>query len=121
MREQGPGVSRVGGSNCVDMLADARERRIIAVGEKIYWLTPGWLKHWRYIFNDWDAGKANETFPQNDKAILLDGLGFFEEYMEENPEEVLAFSDWMRIPIEPHPVSLDRLRDLLSEQLEHRE
>jgi len=118
VREQGPGVARVRASNCVDMLADARQRETIAGGQKVYWLTPGWLGHWRYIFKDWDAGKANETFPQNEKAILLDGVDFFERYTQEKPDEVLAFSDWMQIPIEPRPVSLDRLRALLSAALD---
>lgn len=34
------------------------------------------------------------------------------------PELILEFSDFMKIPLEPHPVSLDRLRDLLSRQLD---
>jgi len=114
IREQGHGIRRVDALNCVDMLADAEERRRIADGQRVYWLTPGWLKHWRYIFRDWDAGKANETFPQNDRAVLLDGIGFFERWSGENPEEVLAFSDWMRIAIEPVNVSLERLQELLS-------
>lgn len=118
IREQGPGICRVQASNCVDMLADAREREEIASGQRVYWLTPGWVTNWRYIFRDWDNGKANETFPQNEKAILLDGIGFFEQYVQDKADQLLAFSDWMRIPIEPYPVSLDRLRGLLSEQAE---
>ena len=120
IREQGRDVRRVDAANCVDMLADARERVRIADGQHVYWLTPGWLRNWRYIFRDWDAAKANETFPQNDKAVLLDGIGFFEQYSQEEPEEVLAFSDWMKISLQPHPVSLDRLRALLWEQLQPR-
>ncbi len=120
IREQTPAAVRVSAGNCVDMLADAEQRERIAHGQRVYWLTPGWLRHWRYIFQDWDAGKANETFPQNDKAVLLDGIGFFGKWSEEKPEEVLSFSDWMTIPIEPVPVSLDRLRRLLSQALDHR-
>jgi len=115
LQEQGPGLLRVKASNCIDMLVSAVERDRIADGQKVYWLTPGWLKHWRYIFRDWDAGKANETFPMNDKAVLLDGIGFYEQYSLEKPEEILAFSDWMKIPIEPLPISLERLGKLISE------
>ena len=118
VQEQGPGVSRVDAANCVDMLADASERDSIAAGKKTYWLTPGWVKNWRYIFKDWDVGKANETFPQNERAVILDAVGFLENYSQEKPGEILAFSDWMRIPLAPHPVSLDRLRALLLDQLE---
>lgn len=114
LREQGYGIRRVDALNCVDMLTDAEERGRIADGQRVYWLTPGWLKHWRYIFRDWDAGKANETFPQNDRAVLLDGIGFFERWSAMKTEEVLAFSDWMKIPIEPVNVSLERLQELLS-------
>jgi len=112
--EEGPGISRVRASNCVDMLADAQERQAIAGGQNLYRLTPGWLRHWRYIFRNWHRGKANETFPQDERTILLAGVGFFEGYTQEHPDEVLALSDWMRISIEPYPVSLGRLWRLLS-------
>lgn len=118
IREQADSAVRVDASNCVDMLADSAERERIADRQSVYWLTPGWLRYRRQIFRDWDSAKANETFPQNDRAVLLDGIGFFERYARENPEEVLAFSDWMKIPIEPVGVSLDRLRGLLTEALE---
>ncbi|MGD2175650.1 MAG: DUF1638 domain-containing protein [Candidatus Brocadiaceae bacterium] len=118
IREQGRPARRVPALNCVDMLADAQQRERLADGQKVYWLTPGWLKHWRYIFRDWDTGKANETFPQNDSALMLDGIGFFQRHSQEKPEEVLAFSDWMGIPIEPVAVSLDRLRNLLLQTLQ---
>lgn len=120
VREHGPGVCRVDASNCVDMLADASQREGIAPGEKAYWLTPGWIANWKFIFKDWDAGLANETFPQNSRAVLLDGIGYYDEILREDPELLLGFSDFMKIPVEPHPVSLDRLRGLLLEQI-HRD
>lgn len=122
--EQGDGMSRVNfrgplkAANCIDMLADAEERGRISQGQKIYWLSPGWLKYWKQIFKDWDVGLANETFPQNDKAILLDAIDFFDEYALSSPEKILEFSDWMKIPIEPHKISLERLKSLLSEQVQ---
>ena len=70
------------------------------------------------IFREWDIGLANETFPQNEKAVLLDALGFFDAYTEKFPEKILEFSDWMRIGIEPYRISLDRLKDLLLEAAE---
>jgi len=118
VREHGPGVSRVIASNCVDMLADAAQRKEIAAGERVYWLTPGWVANWKFIFKDWDRGKANETFPQNSRALLLDGIGYYAEVIQRDPELLLGFSDFMKIPLEPHPVSLDRLRNLLKEQSE---
>jgi hypothetical protein len=114
LREQGPQFRRIRAKNCVDMLADADERRRIAGDEKVYWLTPGWLAHWSYIFKDWDAGLANETFPAHEKAVVLDALGYFDHLMAESPERILKISDWMKLPIEAAPISLDRLRRLLA-------
>jgi len=116
--EEGDNISRLDAANCIDMLADAEERERITGDQKVYWLSPGWLKYWRIIFKEWDIGLANETFPKNDKAILLDGLGFFDGYSERFPERVLEFSDWMRIGIEPQEISLDRLKGLLLEAAE---
>jgi hypothetical protein len=58
---------------------------------------------------------ANETFPQHEKAIMLDPLGVFDEYSMNSPEKILDFSDWMGIPIEPYKISLERLENLLSD------
>jgi precorrin-6B methylase 2 len=116
--EEGGSISRVKAANCIDMLADAEERERIRGDQRVYWLSPGWLKYWKIIFKEWDIGLANETFPKNDKAILLDGLGFFDGYSEEFPERILQFSDWMRIGIEPFGISLDRLKGLLLEAAE---
>jgi len=117
LREQGHQFRRIRAKNCVDMLADEDERRRIADGQKVYWLTPGWLAHWDYIFKDWDAGLANETFPANDKAIVLDALGYFDTLMAESPERILEISDWMKLPLEAAPVTLDRLKKLLAAEV----
>ena len=111
--EGGSEMSRIEAGNCIDMLATAEERKRIAGDQRIYWMTMGWLLYWRYIFRDWDVGKANETFPQNDKALILDPSNAFEKYSGEKPEEVLEFSDWMGVPIEAHPVSWERIKGLL--------
>ena len=113
IEEEGGAISRVKAANCIDMLTDGGERETISSGERVYWLSPGWLKYWRVIFKEWDIGLANETFPKNDKAVLLDALGFFDTYMERYPERILEFSDWMKIGIEPYTISLDRLKGLL--------
>jgi len=104
---------RVNAANCVDMLASLKERERLAGSEKVYWLTPGWVKHWDFIFKDWDAGLANEMFPAHDKAVVLDALGYFDVLMEQSPERVLSISDWMKLPIEAVTVSLARLKSLL--------
>jgi hypothetical protein len=116
IEEQGAGIVRIDATHCVDMLAGAQEREAISNGEKVFWLTPGWVLHRHHVFQDWDKGKANETFPQNSGgAILLDAVGFWEELSESHPEKILDFSDWMSIPILPYRASLDRFKRLLAE------
>jgi len=121
IEELGPQVGRIQASHCVDMLAGEEEREKIAQdlagGEKVWWMTPGWIKFRHYVFEGWDKGLANENFPRHTGgAIVLDGIGYVDRYMAEHPEEFLEYSDWMGIPIQPCPISLDRLKTLLSEE-----
>jgi len=111
----GKEFTRVRAKNCVDMLADAEMRARIAGSAKVYWLTPGWLEHWDHIFKDWDAAMANETFPAHDKAIVLDAVGYFDEILGTDPEQMLRIFDWMKLEVEPYAVSLQRLKKLLCE------
>jgi len=116
IQEQGTGISisRINATHCMDMLAGEREREEISGGQKVWWLTPGWIIYRNHVFQDWDKGKANENFPQHTGgAILLDGIGFWDKYSEEQPENILEFSDWMGIEIRPHRIALDRLKNLL--------
>jgi len=117
IQEQGTGISisRVNATHCMDMLASESQRNEISEGKKIWWLTPGWIIYRNLVFQDWDKGKANENFPQHTGgAVLLDGISFWERYSEEHPEKLLELSDWMGIEIQPHKITLDRLKNLLA-------
>jgi hypothetical protein len=121
--EQGPKVSRIQATHCMDMIASEAQREAIAQeiagGEKVWWMVPGWIKFRHMVFKGWDKGLANENFPRHTGgAIVLDGIGYVDEYMAEHPEEFLEYSDWMGIPIQPYPVSLDRFKSLLLEQVQ---
>ena len=116
--EQGPDVTRIQATHCVVMLAGEPERQKIseevAAGEKVWWMTPGWIKFRHHDFKNWDKGLANENFPRHTGgAIVLDGIGFVENYMAEKPEEFLEYSDWMGIPIQALPIALDRFKSLI--------
>ena len=92
--EQGPRVARIQATHCMDMLASEAERdkiaQEIANGEKVLWMTPGWIKFRHYVFKGWDRALANENFPRHaGGAIVLDAIGFVEQYMAEHPEEFL--------------------------------
>jgi hypothetical protein len=121
IEEQGPRVGRVQATHCMDMIAAEAEREQIAqelVGEeKVWWMTPGWIEYRHQVFEGWDKGIANENFPKHTGgAIVLDTIGYVDKYMAEKPEEFLEYSDWMGIPIQGYPVSLDRFKSLLLEQ-----
>ena len=113
-----PHAVRINATTCVDMLVDAKQREDLAEGNKVYWLTPGWLKNWKFIFKDWDKGKANEMFPGHDKAVVLDALGYFNTLMMESPEEILRISDWMNLPLEAVDISLNRFKKLVGDAVE---
>jgi hypothetical protein len=121
IQEQGSAVARVEATHCMDMVASETERERISQevvgGEKVWWMTPGWIKFRHQVFKGWDQGLANENFPRHTGgAIVLDGIGYVEQYVAEHPEEFLEYSDWMGIPIQGYPVTLDRFKSLLLEQ-----
>lgn len=117
-----PNVARINATHCMDMVATEEERsRIaqeIAGGESVWWMTPGWIKFRNQVFKGMDKASANENFGRHSTAIVLDAIGYTEKYMEEKPEEFLDYSDWMGLPIQPYPVTLDRFKALLAEAAE---
>jgi hypothetical protein len=123
LAQAGQGLVRVQGEYGYDMLAGYEERQQISGGrqDKILWFTPGWLKSWKAVYQNyfgWDAADANANFPgYYDKIIVLDGLGFAEEFMVQRPEEILDLFDWTGLEVEFHPIGLDRLRGLLTDAL----
>ena len=123
LQEAGAEIVRVQGDYGYDMLAGLEERQRISGGrqEKILWFTLGWLKNWKAIYQQylgWDAADANANFPGfYDKIIVLDSLGIADEYMAQHPEEILELFDWMGLEVEFCPISLDRLKGLLTDAL----
>lgn len=118
IQEHGENITRIQATHCMDMVASQQERDSIAQemagGEKVWWMVPGWIKFRHQVFQGWDKGLATENFPKHTGgAIVLDGIGYTEEFMAEKPEEFLDYSDWMGIPIQYYPTGLDRFRDLL--------
>ncbi len=120
--ELGPDVARIDATHCMDMIADDEERKKIQkelVGdEPVWWMTPGWVKYRKLVFKDWDKAIANENFPRHTGgAIVLDAVGYLDNYMAEKPEEFLEYCDWMGIPMQAYNLTLDRFKGLLTEQL----
>ena len=120
--EYGVKISRIKATHCVDMLASEEERERISQGRDVYWLTPGWMEYRHYVYQRWDKGLANENFPKHTGgAIMLDAIGYYDEIVQNNPEKILEFSDWMGIPLEPCPITLDRIMGLISNEIKFEE
>lgn len=122
VEEQGANVVRVEASHCMGMLASDEEMKQISTemagGEPVWFMTPGWVKYKTQVFKGWDKALANENFPRHTGgAIVLDGIGFLDQYMEDKPEEFLDYCDWMGITMQSYPVTLDRFKGLLMDQL----
>jgi hypothetical protein len=122
IKEQGLNVARVEATHCMGMLASDEEmeniKNELAGGEPVWFMTPGWVKYRKQVFKGWDKAIANENFPRHTGgAIILDGIGYLDKYMEANPEEFLDYCDWMGIPMQAYPISLDRFKELLIDQL----
>ena len=72
-----PGVTRLQATHCVDMLISERDREEISRGEKVWWMTPGWIQFRHEVFRGWDKGLANENFPRHTGgAIVVDTCVF---------------------------------------------
>ncbi len=122
IKEQGLDVARIEATHCMGMLASDEEmenmKNELAGGEPVWFMTPGWVKYRKQVFKGWDKGIANENFPRHSGgAIIIDGIGYLDKYMEANPEEFLDYCDWMGIPMQAYPISLDRFKGLLIDQL----
>ncbi len=122
IEEQGMNVVRIEATHCMNMLATEEEMDRIkdemAGGEPVWFMTPGWVKYRTQVFRGWDKGVANENFPRHTGgAVVLDAIGYLDQYMAEDPEEFLEYCDWMGIPMQAAPVTLDRFKSLLTDAL----
>jgi len=111
--ETGVACDRVGRHSCVEMMLSEEEKEELSQGQKVYWLMPAWIENRDDVFFEWDVGKRNQTFPQNDTALVVDGRGYFAKLLEEDPEKLLEFSDWMGLPLDGRDIDLDRFKGLV--------
>ncbi len=121
IEEQGPNVVRIEASHCMGMMASDDEMKQMVQdlgGEPVWFMTPGWVKYKKQVFKGWDKAIANENFPRHTGgAVILDGIGYMDPYMEQNPEEFLDYCDWMGIPMQGISISPDHFKSLLTEAL----
>ena len=123
LQAAGRGLVRVQGEYGYDMLAGLEERQRISGGrqDKILWFTPGWLKHWKVVYQKyfgWDNADANANFPGfYDRIVILDSLGIEEEYTMHHAEEILELFDWTGLQVEFEPITLEHFVGLLRDAL----
>jgi hypothetical protein len=123
LESAGQRIVRVQGDYGYDMLAGFEERQRISGGrqDKVLWFTPGWLKHWKAVYQKyfgWDSADANANFPGfYDRIVVLDSLGLEDEYMTERAEDILELFDWTGLEVAFHAIKLDRFKGLLENAL----
>ncbi len=118
LEEAGSEIRRVKEHICIDMLLSKDEQAALEGGLKAYWLMPAWIDNRDDVFFEWDIGKRNQTFPQNDIALMLDTQGRFAEMMDAEPEKILEFSDWMGLALDARDADLERFQALLTALLD---
>lgn len=91
--------------NCVEIMLDPTRKKELDEGGNIFYMTAGWLKYWREIFQQeqgWDDTDARINFGFYDKAVLLDcGCCDIDE------EELFNFFEYTQVPIEMEPIDLN--------------
>jgi hypothetical protein len=90
------------GKNCIEIILSPRKKAEIDMSGNVFYLTAGWVRQWRDIFQD-GAG-----ITACDKIVMLD-----DGCVEISDEELLDFFDYIQIPIEIMKVSLNYFKENL--------
>lgn len=87
--------------NCIEMFLPKEEQG--AAGKWIFYMTAGWLRHWREILfaRGADEVDVRQSFGLYEKLVLLDsGTVAFTD------EDLLALFEIVQVPIEVRPIDL---------------
>lgn len=108
------GAVRLPGKDCIAAFLTEKERKELE-SRKAFLMTPGWLRHWREIFQNalgWDPvdGRANFSFYE---VILI--LDFGLEPLDEM--EILGLFEFTGTPIEVIPADLEHFKSQLDAAL----
>ena len=89
--------------NCIEMILSPEKKKEIDQYGNVFYVTTGWVQHWREIFQDRTAIAAC------DKIVVLDTV---DELISD--EELLDFFDYIQIPIEMMKTPLHYFEDTLT-------
>ncbi|MDR3342822.1 MAG: DUF1638 domain-containing protein, partial [Treponema sp.] len=95
------------GKNCIELILSPEKKAEIDKTGNIFYLTCGWLRYWREIFQH-----GMDTIIC-DKVIMLDS-----ESDLITDEEILELSDHINIPIESEKISLEHFKETLMSLME---
>jgi hypothetical protein len=102
--------------NCIDALITRKKVEEIANRGLYFYLSPGWVKGWRDMFErmSWSQEEARFQLAPFKGAIFLDTLGNAQDY----EEGLIEFLDFTLCPYEKMPVDLAHFRALILEAKE---
>lgn len=107
------GGRRLNAKNCIEAFLPRAEQA--ELGERVFIMSPGWLKAWRAIFAEgvgWDEIDARINFGAYDRVVVLDfGLEPIDDL------DVLEFFDYTQTEVEVRPATLDYFRARVAEIL----
>ena len=100
------GGRRLEAKNCIAAFLSSAEQA--ELGDRVFIMSPGWLKAWRNIFVEglgWDEIDARTNFGAYDLVVVLDfGLEPIDDL------DVLEFFDYTQTEVEIVPATLDYFR-----------
>jgi len=99
--------------NCVDALITREKVVEIAENGLYFYLSPGWIKSWRDMFDRmrWDQEEARFQLAPFKGAIFIDSLGNVMDYQE----DLIEFLDYTLLVTDIMPVDLDHFKSLIEE------
>ena len=105
--------------NCIDAFITRKKVEEIANRGLYFYLSPGWVKSWRDMFErmNWSREEARFQLAPFKGSIFLDTL----ENADEFEERLIEFLDFTLCRYEKMPVDLDHFRSLIAEAKERLE
>jgi hypothetical protein len=99
------GAERIKAGNCLEAIVGAEEISRLDEEAKTFFLTAGWVNNWEAMFRMGEEDFAfdfRQMFSSYKRIIVFDtGVIPLDE------EKVRRFSEFTRLPVERHPITLD--------------
>ncbi len=105
--------------NCIDAFITRKKVEDIARRGLYFYLSPGWAKSWRDMFDKmgWDQEETRFQLAPFKGTIFIDTLGNAEDYVQ----DLIEFLDYTLLVYEVMPADLDHFKSLIVEAKERLE